>query len=81
MMWFLLLAFPAVVLGMGIVARAGKVTATDTACAVVDLQLDRQAESIRTRAAAHQSWVPQQRKPSRVAPRPVPHLGTELLAG
>ncbi len=80
MLWFLLLAFPAIVAVMAVVVRSGKVTETDTACAVLDLRLDRQADLIRGGAAA-QPWVPQQRKVSRVAPRPMVSLGSELLAG
>jgi hypothetical protein len=81
MMWFLLLAFPAIVLVLAVVARSGKVTETDTACAVLDLRLDRQADLLRAGAPAQQGWVPQQRKPSRVAPRPMAARGVELLAG
>jgi hypothetical protein len=81
MIWYLLLAFPAIVVVMGAAARFGTVTATDTACAVADLRLDRQADLARADAATQRAGVPQPRRASRVAARPVPALHPELLAG
>ena len=81
MMWFLLLAFPVAVVVLAVIARTGDVTTVDTACAVADRRLDRQADLLRAESAAAPAWVPQPRTPSRVAPRPAVNLGVELLAG
>ena len=78
-MWYLLLSVPALAVVMGIVSRFGSVTETDRACTAIDLRLDRQQQLISDGAAAEPVWVPQQRRVSRVAPRPA-MVSSELLA-
>lgn len=79
-MWYLLLALPLIVVAMGMFARSGKVTTTDTHCTSVDLRLDRQAQLIRDGVPASVTWMPASRTASRVAPRPMANLSGELMA-
>lgn len=79
-MWYLLLAIPALAILMGVVARFGSVTDLDRACTAIDLRLDYEKQLILDGAPTHRTWVPAQRKVSRVAPR-IEALGAELLAG
>lgn len=80
-MLYLLLVFPVLVLFMGAISRSGKLTATDTACLTVDLELDRRADLARAGSPSLPTSVPQARQTSRVAPREFAHSGAELLVG